>query len=132
MDEGDCTVEELLAAYAGGQRLFADLELPENADMSGCCLESASFHHCGFLGVSLKGANLRGAAFRCCYLKCVDFDDADLTDALIEEKCSVENITARRSKIGGLRVRNCCCYGSDSFGLESFIKLAVNAPEEKA
>lgn len=131
MDDGDCTVEELLAAYASGLRLFTDMDLPDGADLSGCCLEGASFHGCFFFtDVNLKGANLRGTTFRRCNLKCSDLDDADLTDALIEE-CSVEHISARRSKINGLRVRNCGCYSSDSFDLDDFITMAVNAPEEQ-
>jgi uncharacterized protein YjbI with pentapeptide repeats len=124
----DITADAVLAAYATGQRLFSQLALPDGADLSGCCLEGASFHECFISSITLEGANLRGTVFRDCNLKCTDFDDADLTDALIEE-CSIECLSAHRCKIEGLQVRNCACHSSTDLGLKDFIELAVNFPD---
>jgi len=128
MHAEDTTAEAVLAAYANGQRLFSQLALPDGSDLSGCCLEGASFHECFLTDINLKGVNLRGANFRRCNLKCSDFDDSDLMDAVIEE-CSIECLSAHRCKIKGLQVRNCGCHSSTDLGLEEFIELAVNFPD---
>lgn len=123
----DTSAEAVLAAYASGQRFFSQLALPDGADLSGCCLEGASFHECFISSINLKGANLRGTVFRGCNLKCTDLDDSDLTDALIEQ-CSIECLSAHRCKIKGLQVSSCGCHSSTDLGLEDFIELAVNVP----
>jgi uncharacterized protein YjbI with pentapeptide repeats len=124
MEAEEVTVEVVLSAYAGGQRLFSQLDLPDGSDLSGCCLEGATFHECFISSASLNGANLKGTTFRSCNLKCTDFDDADLTGACIEN-CSMECVSARRCSIGGLQVRNCSFQSSADYGLEDFIRAAV-------
>jgi uncharacterized protein YjbI with pentapeptide repeats len=88
-------VEDFLARYAAGERVFTKIDLSE-ADLSGvnltladlqeaqlvwANLQGASLYHVNLLGAKLRQANLKGVKLRSANLRGADFLNADLSEA---------------------------------------------------
>ena len=76
------TVQALLAAYATGQRDFANISLPE-ANLNGAKLKGADFSYADFSDSDLGGAQLRGADLSYARLSGANLASADLRGAML-------------------------------------------------
>ena len=61
-NENNMGVEELLAAYATGERDFSEADLDCGASLNGANLEGATLSEANFSGANLSGANRMGSA----------------------------------------------------------------------
>jgi len=93
------TTEELLVAYANGQRIFEGLDADtiEGGSVQGLDLTGIEFHNC-FFYLDYRDANLTNSKFIDCNIKGSDFRGANLKNALIKG-CLVEGTLFKGAKL---------------------------------
>jgi uncharacterized protein YjbI with pentapeptide repeats len=105
------TIQDFLAAYKNGQRLFINLDLEEEqGGVSGEVLQDCIFENC-FLFLDFRNADLTNSDFLSCNIKTADFRNAILTNTLFKN-CSVESIMFKGAKVDKLIFEENYCYGS--------------------
>ena len=103
------SAEDLLAAYAKGERYFTECEFDE-CSLKGVNLSDSVFVKC-FMSFDFQDANLTGVRFEDCNLKSAVFHNANLKNAVITG-CSVECIDFKTANIENLKFENNYSMGS--------------------
>lgn len=106
----DRTIEELLLAYANGQRHFHDWDFEEDVSVQDIDLSDAKFTSC-FLFLDFRGANLTNVQFIGCNMKTADFRNANLTNALIKN-CLVESTMFKGANVTKFQFIENYCFGA--------------------
>ncbi len=100
----DCTVDELLKAYALGERFF------ENARLNGANLEGARLNGANLEGANLEGARLKGANLSYANLSYANLEGANLENARLNgANLSYANLEGARlngASLEGARLNN--------------------------
>lgn len=103
------TIEELVFAYAHGQRHFKYWDFAEDVSAKGLDLSHAVFEHC-FMFLDFRDSNLSHTQFISCNLKTADFRGANLHNALIKD-CCVEASLYSKAVTTHLRFENNGYFG---------------------
>lgn len=109
------SIEELLSAYAGGQRKFDNWDFEEDGSVQRLDLTGIEFRNC-FLFVDFRNANLTNSTFISCNIKTADFRGANLKNGLIKN-CAVESTMFKGAEVENFRFEENYCYsGTTKFG----------------
>ena len=115
------TIEELLAAYANGQREFEDLDM-EGGSVQGYDLTGIEFRYSCFY-LDFRDANLTNAKFIDCNIKTTDFRGANLTNALMKG-CQVDGTEFEGATSENFRFEenHCCGHTTEPGDFEKYSK----------
>lgn len=120
------SIEELLTAYAKGQRKFHDWDFEADGSVQGLDLSRIEFSSC-FLFLDFKNTNLTNSKFLTCNIKTADFRGANLNNALIKN-CSVESTMFKGAQVENFRFEENYCFGAVT-KLVDFEELFKDADE---
>jgi len=104
------SIEELLSAYASGQRKFDSWDFEETRSVQGLDLTGIEFRNC-FLFLDFRDADLTNSTFVSCNIKTADFRGANLKNGMIKN-CSVESTRFKGANVENFRFEENYYYGA--------------------